>query len=185
MHKFDPANALRLERPDRHELLRPADTLRKFGLAEGMTLVDVGAGTGFFARAAAGVVGPSGRVYAVDSSEEMLGLMRQLGLPPQVIPLWSQEYAIPLPDGTADMALAAFVLHETADRKRFVEELLRIVRRGGRVVVLEWKRQSEEHGPPEEERLAEGELDDTLRLFSPASGGSLNPSHYYRILERK
>lgn len=184
MHTFDPASAMRLERPERHELLRPADTLREFGLGSGMTFVDVGAGTGFFARAAADVVGMSGKVFAVDSSEEMLGIMHQLGLPPQVTALRSKEYAVPIPDGMADVALAAFVIHEIPDRKRFAAELLRIVRPGGRVVILEWKRQTEEHGPPEEERLAERELDDTLRLLSPVRGDSLNASHYYRIMER-
>ena len=120
MHTFDPGNADRLERPERYELLRPVDTLRQFGLGPSMTCVDAGAGTGFFARAAADVVGPSGRVYAVDSSGEMLDIMRGLGLPPQVRTLQSQAYAIPLADGAADMALAAFVVHEVPDRKRFI-----------------------------------------------------------------
>lgn len=184
MHQFSPDNAARLERQERHDLLRPVDTLKVYGVAEGMTVVDVGAGTGFFARAAAGLVGPSGRVYAADISEQMLGHFRTFGVPGNVTLLQSDPLHIPLHDGVADMVLAAFVVHEAPDRSAFIRELMRLAKPGGTVLVLEWIRQEEEHGPPMEERLAESDLDADLARYRVLQAGRLNQSHYVRFLER-
>ncbi|MCK5572146.1 MAG: methyltransferase domain-containing protein [Bacteroidetes bacterium] len=183
MHKFSPDKAKKLERPERYRLLPPGETLVRFGARKGMTIVDVGAGTGFFARAAAKIVGHRGKVIAADISEEMLGFMQESGLPENVQPVRSQEYSIPVPDAEADMVLAAFVVHEADDRARFLRELMRLLKPGGRLLIIEWKKQDEEHGPPEGERLDEQDLDASLASFRAVDKGSLNESHYYRVLE--
>ena len=67
MHRFSPERADRLETPERYALLQPRETLLRFGLGAGMTIVDVGAGTGFFTRPAAEIVGPAGRAVAVNT----------------------------------------------------------------------------------------------------------------------
>jgi ubiquinone/menaquinone biosynthesis C-methylase UbiE len=154
------------------------------GVKSGMTVIDVGAGTGFFARSAARLTGPEGRVFAADISEEMVREMRAFENPGHLIPLHSAEYSVPLPDATADFVLAAFVLHETPDRRRFLGELLRLAKVGGRVVLLEWRKQTEEEGPPREERLSEDELDHDLAECQVQSRGVLNSSHYYRIVQK-
>ena len=182
-HIFDPLNALRLEREERHQLLRPSQTLARLGVARGMTVVDVGAGTGFFTRAASGLVGPEGRVHAVDVSDTMLDHLRELGVPPNVSVSACEPLRVPLPAGTADVVLAAFVVHEAPDRRAFLDELARLLKPGGRVLVLEWKRQDEEHGPPMAERLDEADLDRMLDGRRIVDGGDLNSSHYYRIFQ--
>jgi len=154
------------------------------GVQRGMTVVDVGAGTGFFARAAARLTGREGRVFAADMSEEMVREMRAFENPDNLTPLHSTEYSVPLPDATADLVLAAFVLHETPERRRFFGELLRLAKGGGRVVFLEWRKQTEEEGPPREERLSEEELDHDLAECRVLSRGVLNSSHYYRIVQK-
>jgi ubiquinone/menaquinone biosynthesis C-methylase UbiE len=148
-----------------------------------MTIIDVGAGTGFFARAAARIVGPTGEVVAADISEKMLDLLREKGLPKNVRPVHSQEYSIPLPDRIGDIVLAAFVVHEATDRTRFLDELKRLLKPGGRLLIIEWKKQAEEHGPPQDERLDENDLDASLAVFRIVGRGSLNTSHYYRVVE--
>ena len=182
-HIFDPSNALRLERDERRELLRPSHTLARFGVARGMTVVDVGAGTGFFTRAASELVGPEGRVHAVDVSETMLGHLRDLGVPPNVSLSTSEPLRVPLPAGTADIVLAAFVVHEAPDRHAFLDELVRLLKPGGRILVFDWKRQEEEHGPPMAERLEESDLDRMLDGRWILDSGDLNSSHYYRIFQ--
>jgi ubiquinone/menaquinone biosynthesis C-methylase UbiE len=182
-HIFDPSNALRLERDERRELLRPSHTLARFGVARGMTVVDVGAGTGFFTRAASELVGPEGRVHAVDVSETMLGHLRDLGVPPNVSLSTSEPLRVPLPTGTADIVLAAFVVHEAPDRHAFLDELVRLLKPGGRILVFDWKRLEEEHGPPMAERLEESDLDRMLDGRWILDSGDLNSSHYYRIFQ--
>ena len=67
MHKFSPDKAFILEDDGRYVLLQPEKTLRQFGLREGMTIVDIGAGTGilsFFACQA-----HAKRVYAIERTD--------------------------------------------------------------------------------------------------------------------
>ena len=45
--------------------------------------------------------------------------------------------------------------------------------------IIEWKKQPEDQGPPEHERLAQEDLDAQLNGFRITDGGMLNPSHYY------
>lgn len=179
MHKFSPEKAARLENGERHALLQPETLLRRFGLSQGMTFADIGAGTGFFSRAASAIVGESGRVFASDMSEEMLKSFRLFGLPANVSLIHSEEYDTRVASHTADLTLAAFVAHENADLKRFVDELRRITRQSGSVLIVEWKRQEEEHGPPMDERLDMTKLKDAVKEFTQISSGDLNPSHYY------
>ncbi len=148
-----------------------------------MTIIDVGAGTGFFARAAADIVGATGEVIAADISEEMLASMRETGLPGNVHPVRSEEYSVPVPDGKGDMVLAAFVVHEAPDRARFLAELKRLLKPGGKLLIIEWKKQEEEQGPPRGERLDEPDLDASLAIYRTVEKGSLNASHYYRVVE--
>jgi ubiquinone/menaquinone biosynthesis C-methylase UbiE len=183
LHKFSPDRAGRLERPERYSLLPPRETLLRLGAKKGMSIIDVGAGTGFFSRAAADIVGPTGEVLAADISEEMLAFMREAGLPKNVRPVLSRECSVPVPDGKADIVLAAFVVHEAPDRGKFLAELKRLLKPGGRLIIIEWKKREEEHGPPQGERLDEPDLDASLTVFRTVEKGSLNASHYYRVVE--
>jgi ubiquinone/menaquinone biosynthesis C-methylase UbiE len=185
MHKFSPGNAERLEQPDRHNLIPPVDTLQRLGLRAGMRFLDVGAGTGFFSRPAAMIVGATGKVYSVDMSREMLEVLRASAIAPVMEVLLSQEYRIPLADQTADMALLAFVLHENVDRRRLVDEVMRTLTPDGRLVVIEWKKQEEEQGPAMEERLGEEELMAEMRRYAMTKEGTLNHSHYYKVFQRE
>jgi ubiquinone/menaquinone biosynthesis C-methylase UbiE len=115
----------------------------------------------------------------------LIEYVRQRGIPPNVALLHCSEYSIPLPDRSADFALLAFVLHENAEKDRFLNEIFRVLAPGGRMLILEWKRQVEEHGPPPGERLGETELDHLLSRFMLLEGGSLNSSHYYRLIQKR
>jgi ubiquinone/menaquinone biosynthesis C-methylase UbiE len=186
MHKFEPGNAARLERQERYQLIPPEPTLKRVGLSAGMTFVDIGAGSGFFSRAAAEIVGPEGRVFAADIAPGMLDFMAAQGLPPNMTTLLSSEYEVPVSDGIADMTFMAFVAHETPDLLRFVGEAARATRSGGRIVVIDWKKQTEESGPPATERLAEDDL--LARLaggYTVLEHGALNASHYYVVFQTR
>ncbi|MGA3244873.1 MAG: class I SAM-dependent methyltransferase [Bacteroidota bacterium] len=183
MHKFSPEHWLRLENEDRRRLIPPASTLKKFGLSQGMTFVDVGAGTGFFSREASTIVGKGGKVFAAEMSHEMIDILKQQGVPPEVEVIHSDEYSIPLPDSVADLTWLAFVTHENPDVPRFLREAARVTKQNGRIIVVEWKKQNEERGPAMEERLAQDILLEQLKGFNVIRDGSLNPSHYYVEIE--
>jgi ubiquinone/menaquinone biosynthesis C-methylase UbiE len=183
MHKFSPDKASILEDEKRYVLLQPEKTLRQFGLQKGMTFVDIGAGTGFFSRAASNIVGEQGTVFAADISSEMLDAFRRVSVPNNVQLLQSKEYEVSIPSAQADLVLFAFVLHESEDIPRFLQEAIRLMKPDGRIAIIEWKKQEEELGPSMKERLSKNELLSHCKGFTLLSSANLNPSHYSCILQ--
>lgn len=182
-HKFNPERWERLVSEERHALLAPGTFLDEIGVEPGSVVADLGAGPGFFTAPLAPRVGPEGRIYAVDIAPEMIRLLRDRDLPAQVEIRLSGENRLPIPDGEVDLALLAFVLHELEAPDAFLQEVRRVLRPGGRLVVLEWVKQAEEMGPPLEERLAEEESARILTesSFRIAGRGHPNASNYYLI----
>lgn len=155
-HKFDPDRRARLEDPDRLRLLPARDLLIRAGLRPEMSVADVGCGPGVFALPAAEIVGPAGRVYAIDISPQMLQAVREkardAGLH-NIETVLAEESAVPLPDATAQFALLAFVLHEAVRPGTFTREVARLLAPRGRLLLLEWKKEEMPVGPPVRDRL--------------------------------
>lgn len=150
---FDARKVATLESPARVAALHPERLLRKIGLRRGMRFADIGAGSGFFALPAARLVGSEGRVFALDAQETMLALLRAKEPPPWLETALVPDGRLPLPDASADLSLACFVLHEVPDPVGFLREVGRITRRRQPVVVMEWARRRQPEGPPFAERL--------------------------------
>ena len=127
--------------------------MAQLGVQPGSVVADVGCGTGLFAGAAAEAVGPYGLVHALDVQPAMIEALMAAAPPPHVHARPCPEDAIPLPDGSVDLVLLAFVLHEAVDADRILRETARVLRSGGRVACLEWEGVVEDRGPPLEHRL--------------------------------
>ncbi len=183
MHKFNPEHAhrLSLSNEERRKILPPDEILELCGLSDGMTMIDVGCGTGYFTIPASKIVGESGKVYAIDVQEEMINKLKQNDLPSNVIPLLARDdYRFPIADEIGDFTLLAFVIHENEDVVKFLNEVKRVTKIGSRIVILEWKKQYEEMGPPYEDRISQDELIEKLNAlaFSIIESGEINSSHY-------
>jgi ubiquinone/menaquinone biosynthesis C-methylase UbiE len=183
MHKFDPEHTQMLVSEERRSKIQPEIVLRDAGLKDGDVFADIGCGPGFFTMPASAIVGPSGKVYAIDTEIKMLKELEKGALPVNVVPVRSEENKIPLGSEAIDFALLAYVLHETEDKVLFLREIMRILKKDGVFLVLDWKKKKEDEGPPIEERLSER---DVVRLLRDAGFGhvmatDLNESHY-RVL---
>src|ERR1019366_8341360 len=69
---FNPRNIHKLEDPERLNWLPPQHVVRLLNLTSGMSIADIGAGSGFFALPFARIIEPDGRLFAVDLQPEML-----------------------------------------------------------------------------------------------------------------
>jgi ubiquinone/menaquinone biosynthesis C-methylase UbiE len=160
-HKFDPTHMARLESPERRRFLDPDRILEAIGVRPGAIIADISCGPGFFSMPAARAVGPEGTIYAIDLAPEMLQRVeeraREEGFG-NVVPVQASESGSPVKDGSCDLALAVNVLHETEDRVAFLVEARRILRDGGALAVVEWKKEPTEKGPPVDERVSSGEI---------------------------
>jgi ubiquinone/menaquinone biosynthesis C-methylase UbiE len=177
---FDPNHFERLDSPERQRAVSPERLLRKLGLKRGMVFVDVGAGTGFFSLPAAALVGPLGKVHALDVEPLMLEKLRAKVPPPWVEPARCGEERLPLGDGVADLVFACFVLHEAEAPADSLKEMGRVAKPRVPIVVVEWAKRRQPEGPPFAERLHHHK---TEALYLEAglcfrSLEFLNPSQY-------
>lgn len=107
-------------------------------LAPGARALDVACGTGDLSLELAERVGPGGEVVACDFSERMLELAREkVADRPTIRVEWANALELPYADDEFAAATVGFGVRNFADLDRGLSELVRVVRPGGRVVVLE------------------------------------------------
>ena len=160
---FDPSQVHKLEAPERLRWLPPGEVLGWLELRPGMTVADIGAGTGYFAIPLARAIGPTGRVWAVDLQPELLemlqGKLAKPDAPANIVTLEGTASSTELADSSCDIALLANVWHELDDPATALAELARILKPGGRIAVLDWRPDVERPpGPPLEHRLSAREV---------------------------
>lgn len=131
-----------LEREDREAEQRPAEVMRAMGLKGGEVVVDLGCGTGWFARRLAKVVGPGGKVYAVDIQPEMLELLRGYLAKEEITnvePVLGTDTDTRLDPGSVDWILMVDVYHEFQQPKAMLEAIRRSLKPKGRVALVEYR----------------------------------------------
>ena len=113
------------------------DALKRHGVGPGTRLLDVGAGTGVISLLAQELVGPTGKVVAVDPSEGMLAEARKAGVRDTRLGRGEQ---LPVGDGEFDMLTMGYALRHVEDLVVTFREYLRALAPGGRVLLLEISR---------------------------------------------
>jgi L-amino acid N-acyltransferase YncA/2-polyprenyl-3-methyl-5-hydroxy-6-metoxy-1,4-benzoquinol methylase len=107
-------------------------------LNPGETVLDLGSGGGIDVLLSARRVGPSGRVYGLDGSPEMISLARANAAAEggrNAVFLQGSIEEIPLPDGHVDAVISNCVINLSADKPRVLAEAFRVLRPGGRLGV--------------------------------------------------
>ena len=110
----------------------------KFGIKEGITVVDYGCGPGRYAVKFAELVGENGRVYAVDIHELAIEAVKKKirgGNLRNIEPVLAQGYDSALPDAVADAVCAIDMFFIIKKPTEFLTELKRIMRRDGTLVI--------------------------------------------------
>ena len=107
-------------------------------LKPGETVLDLGSGGGIDVLLSAKRVGPTGKVYGLDMTDEMLSLAREnqrKAGATNVEFLKGEIEAIPLPDASVDVIISNCVINLSADKDRVLHEAFRVLKPGGRFAV--------------------------------------------------
>ncbi|HEX5774832.1 MAG TPA: methyltransferase domain-containing protein [Candidatus Paceibacterota bacterium] len=122
----------------------PRENVLQLGLKEGMRVGDLGAGSGHYTIAAAAIVGGEGQVYAIDIQEDILKHIRDLAHAKalrNVSTIWGnleKPGGTTLRDQTLDAVILANTLFQLEHKERVVAEIKRVLKPGGRLLVVDW-----------------------------------------------
>jgi len=144
-------------------------------LHEGETVLDLGSGGGIDVLLSARRVGPMGKVYGLDMTDEMLALAnenKQKAGVENVEFLKGQIESIPLPDNSVDVIISNCVINLSADKGRVLREAYRVLKPGGRFAVSDVIRR--------------GEVDEAIardvEAWIGCIAGALEENEYKRLL---
>src|SRR5213080_2460730 len=145
------------------------------GLHAGETVLDLGSGGGIDVLLSAKRVGPTGKAYGLDMTDEMLALARanqaKAGVT-NVEFLKGEIENIPLPAGAVDVIISNCVINLSADKGRVLKEAFRVLRPGGRFAVSDV--------------VCRGEIPDAVRrsmeLWVGCIAGALDEHEYRQLL---
>jgi ubiquinone/menaquinone biosynthesis C-methylase UbiE len=141
------------------------------GISKGSTFLDAGCGDGFFTIAASSFVGAEGKIFAVDIFDEALDALRaelkdrKIGNVEVIKANLTKE--LPVEEGSVDFCLMANLLHgfvENREEEEVFRSLNRVLKKGGALAVVEFKK-VESHGPPLEVRLTPEETEAVVEMF--------------------
>jgi arsenite methyltransferase len=146
-------------------------------LSPGETVLDLGSGGGIDVFLSARRVGPTGRVYGLDMTDDMLALAeenrKKTGLE-NVTFLKGQIEDIPLPDESVDVIISNCVINLSTDKNRVLSEAFRVLRPGGRFAVSDI--------------VVQGEMSDSIRrdmeLWTGCVAGALSVTEFEALLSR-
>ncbi len=126
----------------------PIQNLAHLNIEHGMSVADIGAGSGFYVIEAAKKVGGSGRVFAVDVQKDILDRIKNngadLGLHNIEI-VWANAEKIggtKLREGCADRVIVSNTLFQIEKPEDFALEMRRILKSKGKLLVIDWAEQS-------------------------------------------
>ena len=161
LHQDPKAYIAMLDDPARDAYQKPHEVITVLDLKPGEVVADIGAGSGYFTFRLAHHVGDAGRVYAVDVSPDMIvhlnRRIRDLQVK-NVVSILSAPDDPLLADASIDRFFICDTWHHIADHARYLALMKKMLKPGGQVVMIEFKKAETPVGPPMEMRIDRADL---------------------------
>jgi len=147
---------------------------------------DLGCGSGYFTVPLAHMVK---KVYGIDVQQEMLNFLEDKMKKQRIrniVPLLSKSDEIPLGNNSVDLLMSVNTLHEFGDRDKMIREMKRVIKKSGKLLIVDFKKEDTGFGPPVGIRISKTRA---VRLFE-AEGFVLSkvrylPYHYLLVFTKK
>lgn len=173
------------EHTARDEWQKPVETIEALNLNPGDTVGDIGSGAGYFSGWLSQAVGPKGRVYAIDISEEAIRLLNnKIEFFPikNIDPVHCTETDLKVAPQTLDLAFMMNVFSVVKFKETMLANVMIALRPRGRLVIIDWRATRDgPPGPPRQDRLHREEV---VRLaekagFKLVRQPDMLPSQYF------
>lgn len=164
----------------------PQQNVLQIGLKDGMKVGDLGTGSGHYALAASPVVGEAGVVYAVDVQEDVLRNLKneaQTRGYKNIETVWG-DFEKPggtkLRDHSLDAVIFSNTLHQLTSKDAALAEIKRILKPGGRLLVVDWAGGYDGMGPHNDHVVSEFVAEELFigGGFHKVKGFRAGPHHY-------
>ncbi len=165
MHKTDFNELVaRFEEPARADWQKPEQVIATFGSLEGKTVADIGTGTGYFAFP---IAKTAAKVIAIDIDQRFLDYIEHKKETQKTGANIETRLTVPDSAGLkpleADLVLIVDTFHHIENRIEYLKKLKGTLRKGGALVIIDFKKEETPLGPPIEMRLTEEQVESELK----------------------
>ena len=175
-------------------LIDAAKFFQALDLKNGITFLDVACGQGNYSLAVAEIIGPNGRVFALDLWEEGILSLRNEAAKKGIQHITSfvgdAGQHIPVDNDAVDVCLMATVLHDfvgDAIQQEVMQEIARVVKSNGILAIVEFYKKEGPPGPPKPIRLSPQEVDKIASEYGFRQDRltEIGPDNYLQIFIKK
>lgn len=163
------------------DFLEPKKLLRHIGVGPGDTTADLGCGTGYLTIPLARAVGKDGKVRAVDIMKVKLASIQDIALDSglrNIETIWADLEVLgstKIKDSSMDFTFLVNIFFQLENDEEVLKEANRITKKGGKVVVIDWKKEDSPIGPPLDKRR------DGKDIISMADAIGLSLDHDFEV----
>jgi len=179
--------------PSGKELIDPYFVLSQARIAEGMTVADFGCGTlGHYVFPAARLVGPEGKVYALDIQKGVLNSIEsrsRFESVHNVEALWGdfeRKQGVAIKDNECDIVLIINNLYLAKNKDQMFTEAKRVLKGGGKLVIVDWIATKTPFGPPIGDRVSKVSVVEMLKKigFNKVADFKAGDYHYGIVFKK-
>ena len=149
--------------------LEPEIIVDKFGIKEGMHIADFGCGAGYFTILMAERTAPTGKVYALDIQEASLDSVRAKARASGINNIETIRTNLEilgsssLDKGSQDSVMLHNILFQSKKKNEIIQEANRVLKPGGKMVIIEWAKRGGGFGPPDDFRIDPSEIENIVK----------------------
>ena len=129
-----------INNPIRRKFQPPGSVIDHVHIQEGMNILEIGPGTGFYTFEAARRAGPCGHVYAIDIKPRVIAILNgrvEQAAVKNITTKVAPDYEIPLPSNSIDRVFLVHVLPEIPNKRKALHEIRRVLKKGGSLTLAE------------------------------------------------